>query len=710
MSAVMPGLPRLLPTPSSSYLVPTIHPSYLLRQGKPISDVILHDLARAKRLADGGDPILPENIVVALPSNPMGLEATVRAAKGWMERWRNLRCNVGVDVETGSLKYMSARLYSIALAGADGQGTAVSFTLRDLHTLPYEAERVLEDEMRLLLQDARVPKVMHNRPFDDSVLRIRGYMVEGPILDTQGLHHLVQPDIEHDLGSIGHTYLDTEPWKLGDEGGKLATTQDVVTLLVYNAKDAHRTVLLADPLIREIYERYENAKPAELMSYQMAFAGLASRMQQRGIPVNMELRARKGEQLQVEIAEHRRQMQKFLDDRGTPWPDFDPDKRAHLVDVLYGKKYLNLEPTRYTPKSNEPGVSYKDIIDHMEHPFVYNLTQYVEKRVLYTKLYAQYTKAGGLTKFAKSLHSDNRAHVSWNPNGQKGSRFASSPNVQNDPPAHREIYEAPEGYAIVAADKDQLELRIIACRAGVQELINEIRKPNGDPHSLAARNIYGAEFERANPDKRKQLRNMVKNVVYASLYNAGPDTVYRTVRSKKQLDAKTRALLTPDQVRFIHKSFFGRFVEIPEYHEANMRLASNPPYFNECMPLLRRRYFPVQPPPFTEVGNWVTQTEGSDWVGIEMVLIQEELDKKCPGAEIILHGHDAIFIETPIRFAEQVRGIVNRLFGKTKIEGPAGEVYLTAEADIGKNVYRAQYLKGTPANQMWNGSGFGLAA
>jgi len=88
----------------------------------------------------------------------------------------------------------------------------------------------------------------------------------------------------------------------------------------------------------------------------------------------------------------------------------------------------------------------------------------------------------------------------------------------------------------------------------------------------------------------KKLRNLVKNVVYASLYNAGFKTVFQILRCNRHLPAEVRAALTLDFVKLAHSGFFGRFVEIPLYHQENYRKAQTDGY-TEIPPLGRRRYF-----------------------------------------------------------------------------------------------------------------------
>lgn len=673
------------------YVIPTIHPSYVLRQGRAVTDVIAQDLSKAWRVSQEG-PDLEETIIHVVPGNPAGLELAFTRALQWMKHWATRGAVLGVDVETSSLDYFNCRLYSIALGDPDSS-VAVSFTLKDLHTLPPEYEVALDVALREVLGSPMVTKVYHNSPFDKAVLHSKGYQINGQTLDTQGFAHLIQPDAPKDLGWIGHTYLDVVPWKLAHDSGKMANTNDVVELLVYNAKDALYTAKLVDPMMRTMANR---GLPSQLVSWQMAFADLATDMEVYGVPINHEKRRAMGSEKRESMALLHGRMAEFLG-----WPDFNPMSDAHKREALFGAKYahppwnLGITPTKLTKKTQAPSTSYKAIIDFLEHPFVKDLADYIETRATYATQYRDGTLPSlSLTKkgienpgaYQRAMFQDGRLHAKWNPTGQVGTRFSSSPNIQNQRVSDRAWVEAADGRVVIGADKDQLELRILSCLAGVEELLTEMAREGGDPHILAASHVYGDEFTRASPKRKKTLRTITKNVVYCSIYMGGIETVWRTIRERKQLPSAIRAVMTMGAVRKVHTGFFGRYVEIPRYHENNMRRIKQCGYL-EIPPLGRRRYYPVQPPPLTEVANWPTQTTGSDIVAMEMVLIQDELKKRFKGdASCIVHGHDAVYVECAERHAEEALKIVNKIFGSTPLQGPKGQVDLTANGSIGKNL------------------------
>jgi DNA polymerase I-like protein with 3'-5' exonuclease and polymerase domains len=675
-----------------AYIVPTIHPAVLFHSGQQISDVIAADIGKAAQISRDGGFDLPEYIVWPLPGNPEGVQASYEKAVGWMQYWQRTGARLAIDVETSSLNFFGCKLFSIALAEAESS-TAVAFTLHDFHTLPAEYEANLCAWLRALLADEGIEKVFHNAPFDMGVLAAKGYNVRGPILDTQGMHHLVQPDIPHRLDWVGQTYLPVGPWKYDHRSGKMANTKDPIELLIYNARDALYTAYLVAPLKRAVEQR---GMSAELIYWQSQYAKLATDMEVVGMPVNLALRKQMALEKKNKFEALLYQMRQYLN-----WSEFNPMSDAHKREVLFGTKYagapynLGLKSSKLTKKTKRPSTSYKAIIDDLEHPFVRMLATYIETRAVYATQYADGTLRqanGKLEKpgsYQRAIYPDGRLHAQWKPNTLNSVRYGSSPNVQNQRKPDRVFFEPAPGRVLVGSDKDQLELRIAACRAGVRELLEEMAKPDGDPHSLAARHVYGQEFIDSEPKKREVLRGMVKNVVYASLYLAGITTVWRTIRERKQLEPALRAMMTKPVVGHIHKSYFMRYMEFPRWHEEDLRFINNYGYI-EIPPFGRRRYCPVKPAPATEFSNWKVQCLGAEIVTSEMCTIQDELKKRFDRAYIIRHGHDELNVECWEKDAEDVKKLVESIFGATPLDGPAGRVLLTASATIGKNLKEAK--------------------
>lgn len=722
-----------------SWLLPSIHPAAVLHGGRPITDVIAADLAKAIRISERGRPQLEEHINYVIPGNPIGIEKAYENGLKWLEYWNEHASLISVDVETSSLEYFNCRMYSIALAEADS-GVAVAFTGPDFHTLPPHMERGLLAGAAKILANPKITKVYHNSPFDRAVISRKQFKIAGPTMDTVGLAHIIQPDAPKDLGWVGHTYLECEPWKLDHESGKMANTKDPVSLLIYNGRDALYTAYCVEPMVNTIFHR---GMSADVIAWQMAFAELSTAMEIRGCPINLPLRRLIGKKLLEELGLTKRKLRQIL-----RWDDFNPMSQDHRIELLYGRKYgsapwnLGLIPTRFTKKTQAPSTSYKAIIDHMENPVVALLVKYIEGRHTFGTLYRegqpdeeddlavaevegagdddadeeelpdrsagvenffkQVVAAGieGIKRkrakvkdkmkpgaFQRAMCEDGRLHCKVNPTGQTGSRSSTSPNNQNLKEDHRIWMEVKDGRAIIYADKDQLELRLVSVRAGIEALLKVMRDPNGDPHMMSARSVYGEEFDRRPKKDQKNIRKVTKNVMYAGTYLAGWETVWRTCRENKRIDPELRAMMTKELVRFTHAQLFRKLYRgIGRFHERELQKVCQLGYM-EIPPIGWRRYAPIVPPDATEFANWSIQPVGSHIVKMEMCRVEWELQERFHGsAGVFLDGHDSLAVECDLKDAEAVQEIVQRHFGCTRMDGPAGPVDLTATADIGTNL------------------------
>ena len=674
------------------FAIPSVHPAAVRRaEGSlPISDVIASDLAKAYRIAHHG-PNHTENIIAVLPNSPVDARQSYEAACGWMEYWLKTKPPVSFDVETSSLSWFSCLLYTTGIAVAGNDNVGLAFPHTDLSKLPETWERRLLGLKRQILEDPEIPKIFHNASFDIGVLDAAGYKINGQIIDTLGLHQMVQPDIPHKLDWIAQTYLDVISWKADfkeDQGYGATMANRPWELLVYNAKDALYTAQLVPEIVEDIKLR---GMSKELMIQHMRYIELARTMEQLGQPVNILKRRNMGTLLLKRMLKYKAGMCSYLD-----WPEFNPMSVKHKMDALFGPKYargpydMGFEAGKST-KTGAPSTSYKSVIDHLDHPFVTMLAGFTECRSVYATQYregmdqelkklndlqASPEDLGGIPgdhqedledeyeeedvlnviqqqkqKIEKDKKKDavinggafQRAIVehpggewgtmycTWKMYSQKTLRASSSPNGQNrrsNPfnPMGEDLSwtEAPPGWKLVGGDKDQLELRLIAARAGVPNLVRVLNgnitpesygcyKGKPDPHLFAATEVYGFEEFMARPaGEREEIRGVVKNVEYAGFYLAGWMTVWRTCRENKKIPMKVRVKMTKEVVKRVWTDLFhGTFKEIYEWHAENLNHVETKGYL-EIPPYGRRRWTPERPAPATEFANWGIQCYTGD--------------------------------------------------------------------------------------------------
>jgi DNA polymerase I-like protein with 3'-5' exonuclease and polymerase domains len=740
-----------------AHVIPTNHLASIFHQAKkgrgkrgldtkgikPITGVVAQDFEKAHQISRGGITH-EETLICVLPRGPVNAVEYFEHAKRWLEYWLIAKPALAIDVESTSLDYAKCRLHSISIAEAAPNNVAVAFPLMDLSLLPEAWEQCLVGLTMQILADPEIVKVFHNAPYDIAVCERKGLPVRGEIRDTIGLHHLVQPDIYHDLGYVGHSYLQVGAWKMEykTNEGYGVKIKNPWKLLIYNAKDALYTIQLVPEISAHIQQL---GMSQELIQWQSRYAELAANMQNWGIPVNMaKRRARAVDRLKQMMA-IRKRIRDWLS-----WPDFNHRSTAHKAEALFGAKYaqapynLGLVPTETTKELGEPSTSYKAIIDHIEHPFVSLLVTLIEESTAYATIYqdtpdeerAKIKEAGGslidcdvfsildkqgnvmdeveftetdleegLLDIIKNKKCGSYAaaitggymHTKWKSYDQKGIRFTSSPNLQNMRAIDRDIFEAPEGWCMVGGDVDQQELRRLAARSGCRRLIEVLQgkiEPGSyfadkvDPHTYCAVQVFGPDnWERWDNVYRGRLRKVEKNVFFNGMYLGGPFKIQSTARNSKWVDMETRRMLTLDMVKEVHtRLFHGALSEVYVYHEENLKKVERDGYM-EIKPFRRRRYCPLRPLPATELANWDTQTECGDQFNSRLWRIMEEGTKKFPHEfGMLLHLHDQGASLVRNNHAEEAAAIYKKHLGKVEMQSDFGPIYLTMEPSIASNI------------------------
>lgn len=196
-------------------LLTTYHPAAVLR-GWELRPIVIADLMKACREA-----AFPE---IRRPKREIWIEPTIddiiRFTKLIHERPEHA---LSVDIETSG-----TRITCIGLGYAD-IALVIPFDderAADGNYWPTpEAERIVWELIRGVLEDPTIPKLFQNGLYDIAFLwrsvRVR---VLGAAEDTMLLHHALQPELEKGLGFLGSVYADDLAWKHGGAGRRKKTT------------------------------------------------------------------------------------------------------------------------------------------------------------------------------------------------------------------------------------------------------------------------------------------------------------------------------------------------------------------------------------------------------------------------------------------------------------------------------------------------------
>lgn len=657
-------VPSVRSAATAAYVVPTVHPAFALRGNEAWLAVIEKDLERAFRIAKHGWSYDPE-IIIGVPHAGQTFEATIQKLQAFFASL-DLRQDappIAFDTETDSKDQYTCNLRAISFAQVgSGRTCAIAYSKSVWGSAAFAW---IHNWLQKILA-SRVIKLVHNRCYDDPVVRRHGLPLNGLIIDTLPMHHTVESDLPHDLGFIAQRWLDVPCWKPAfNEEQKKANRKwsdaEWVSLLKYNALDSYNTAGIYTVLNREIHENVPGGPG--VLPLQLWFVDLAVRMSQAGLPIDEADR----QQLSNELHEKRDKATEIV--RSTlNWPEFNPRKPAHRRELLYTR--LQLPVRKYTPKKAEPSTSFKAIVEHAGVPAVRALIEHDEAAALLSNVVDKYAMLPG-----------GRLHITWNTTGTDGSRASSSPNLQNWPkfPVNvRRLAKAPPGRIFVGADYSQLELRILAAFAGARQLLKLFRE-GADAHAYMAEQVFGPRFTQAEPKIRKVLRDLTKRVVYGMQYGAGPETIFRVLREDKRLSIEVRSLLNIKLVAKVRDTFLEVNPEVVEWRDRTLDQV-NTHGFITIPPLGRTRRFLALPVDGPKAWNWPIQVCGHD----HLMLAMYRIDAHKPArSDILVDGHDSVLLECDEADGDEVVKLVNRAM-TCKLDGPAGPVDLVAEASKGR--------------------------
>lgn len=571
-------------------------------------------------------------------------------------------------------------------------------------------------------------------------------------------------------------WLSIPPWKVEFWDKQNAGEADHDDLDTYNADDCRYTIHLVPHLRQHAAERGVDG----LVAHQMRVSELARKAELYGVPVHrktaLELRAKHAarldalvQQMRDAVGGHEEEMSQSVyrqryreakdrsrktgkfnqpDYRALTADDFNPNSPFHARWFLY--EFLRLKTGRWTGGGVEKdeskqrlSTSYKGILNYLGDPRVGAL---VEAYVNHSE--EDYRVKHLIDPVLRKAEDDPdfpdwmRLYVSWNVCGTKGTRWTSKlVNLQNWQKEMRKILRARPGRVWVGADAAQLEYRIAAALAGLEELIKLFNLPefdeelepwkkfdgNFDAHSLVAEEVYDDEFkaqakefaqcmqwlirttghnaptilgwkagdvpeqaravwERAKAAKKliSNWRTMVKRVVYALFYGARPAKILVTLQEDRRVPAKMRAALTEERITKIWEGFKRRF---PAWDRWAMREMDNAMAkgYQVFPPLNRKRYWTQKEIEEQKIRNTPIQLAAGDVINIIFLRIQDRLEAEGLDSVLSIHGHDALYLDTLEKHANRVKEIVNEEF-HFDFPGPSGSVQIYGQATIGPTV------------------------
>ena len=593
---------------------------------------------------------------------------TVERLDWWIaESYR--RGLVAVDTETTGKDPVRADLVGISLALEPGLACYIPVGHRQGEGLLAEKVDQLDrqlvlDRLRPLLADTSVLKIGQNFKYDIIVFRRCGLEVHG-FDDTMLLSYaLAAGKHNHGMDELSEKYLGHTPIAFKDVCGvgRKQLTFDQVALdraTEYAAEDADVTLRLhrlfrprlAGEGVTRTYETVDRPLVPVLAEMEMA-----------GVKVDRAALAGLSATFGTEIEALEAQIHELA---GAPFTIGSPKQ---LGEILFEK--LGLKGGKKSGKSGQYATDVFELekLAGQGHTIAQKVLDWRQL----TKLKSTYTDA-----LQAAINPETgRVHTSFSMAVASTGRLSSTdPNLQNIPIRTelgrqiRHAFVAEPGNVILAADYNQIELRLIAHMADVPELKRAYA--NGeDIHALTAREVFGTEGD------PYELRRRAKTVNFAVLYGISA------------FGLAGRLGIDRGEAQRIIDAYFARFPGIRNYMAETIQQCREVGYV--CTLFGRKTHLPLihsKVPgerQFAERAavNAPVQGTSADIIKRAMARLPGALlEAGLPNVRMLLQVHDELVFEVPEGDVEAATGVIKSVM--CQAHRPAVELSVPLGIEVG---------------------------
>ncbi|MFZ3359130.1 MAG: DNA polymerase I [Xanthobacteraceae bacterium] len=596
---------------------------------------------------------------------------TLDRLNAWIERARELGY-VAVDTETNSLDPMQAALCGFSLALEPNQACYVPLSHRQggdgggglFHgeIAPDQmTEKAALAAMKPLLEDAGVLKIGQNLKFDWQIFAVRGVEIKS-YDDTMLMSYVVDAGrSDHGLDPLARRYFDHQTIDFNEvtKAGKTRVTFDCVEInkaTEYAAEDADVTLRLWQVLkprlaaehVLNVYESLERPLLRVLAD-----------MERRGISIDRQVLSRLSGEFAQEAAGLEAEINKLA---GEPVNVGSPKQ---IGDILFGKLGLS-GGTKTKTGQWATGARLLEELAEQGHKLPQKILDWRQV----SKLKSTYTDA--LPGFVNP--TTHRVHTSYALASTTTGRLSSSePNLQNIPVRTedgrkiRRAFIADAGHKLVSADYSQIELRLLAEIAGIEQLRKAFRD-GLDIHAMTASEMFGVPVK----DMPAEVRRRAKAINFGIIYGISAFGLANQLGIERE-----------EAGAYIRK-YFERFPGIRDYIEETKAFAKRHGYVETLFG--RKCHYPdigasnASIRAFNERAavNARLQGTAADIIRRAMIRMDATLAKNKLTAQMLLQVHDELVFEVPDAEVEKTLPVVAAVM----VEAPMPAVSLTVPLHV----------------------------
>ncbi|MGB7076670.1 MAG: DNA polymerase I [Xanthobacteraceae bacterium] len=599
--------------------------------------------------------------------------------KAWADRARDVG-TLAIDTETSSLDPMQAELCGFSLAVAPNEACYVPLSHRrggeggkdSLFPGEITPDQLSETDalaiMKPLLEDRGVLKIGQNLKFDWQIFALRGIEIAS-YDDTMLMSYVVDAGrSDHGLDPLARRYFDHETIDFNEvtKVGKSKLTFDSVDIAKateYAAEDADATLRLwrvlkprlAAEHVANVYETLERP-----------LLEVLARMERRGIRIDRQILSR----LSGEFAQECGGLQAEINTLAGETVNVGSPKQ--IGDILFGKLGL----TGGTKTKTGQWATGARLLEELAEQGN-KLPQKILDWRQVSKLKSTYTDA--LPGFVNP--TTHRVHTSYALAATTTGRLSSSePNLQNIPIRTedgrkiRRAFIADAGHKLVSADYSQIELRLLAEIAEIEQLRKAFRE-GLDIHAMTASEMFGVPVKNMPGEVRRRAKAINFGIIYGiSAFGL----------------ANQLGIEREEAGAYIRK-YFERFPGIRDFIEETKKAAKKDGYVTTLFG--RKCHYPdigasnASIRAFNERAavNARLQGTAADIIRRAMIRMDATLAQKKLAARMLLQVHDELVFEVPDGEVEKTLPVVTAVMVEAPMPAMSLSVPLHVEAKAADN-------------------------
>lgn len=481
----------------------------------------------------------------------------------------------------------------------------------------------LKDQLTTLFGEEGPGLATHDVKFLIKILRFHQITSPKITLDTQLAGYLLDPADENtDLKGLLERHT---PWvmeTIGSPEGQLTLGEEESDIGLQISQNAVAVSLLVEPLSKALDSQSLKSLNDEI---EIPLAQVLVKMEELGVGVDVKELTRLRDELTAQCGDLREEIHEIAG------MEFNVNSTKQLREVLF--ENLGLTPGKKTKTGYSTDAATLERL-RGEHPVIEKILSYREVEKLRS------TYGEGLLA---SVGPEDRIRATFKQTVARTGRLSSdAPNLHNIPVrteagrAFRKAFIPAEGFSLLVADYNQIELRCIAHLAEDPGLIAAF-EAGDDVHTAVAAQVWNLKPDQVD----SETRSRAKMVSYGLAYGM------EAYGLAQRLD------IPRGEAEEILNSFFTAFPAVREYMDRSIEEARKKGYTETLfgrrrrIPELSSSNFNVRQAGERQAMNSAIQGLAADIFKVALIRIDKHIEENSLLSRLILQVHDEVILEVP---------------------------------------------------------------